>query len=115
MNFETTIAEENISILHVAGKIFGNASDAFRKAMESQLQTGHDKLVVDLTEVPLIDSSALGAIVTTLKRYQRSGGKLVLLKPQKAVQEVLEVTQLTTVIEIYGTEEAAREAFSFIS
>ena len=111
MNFETTIGEENISILHVAGKILGNASDAFRKAMELQLQTGHDKLVVDLTQVPLIDSSALGAIVTTLKGYQRSGGKLVLLKPQKAVQEVLEVTQLTTVIEIYDTEEAARDAF----
>jgi len=111
MNFVTTIEAKNISILQVAGRILGNASDAFRKAMETQLQTGHDKLVVDLTEVPLIDSSALGAIVTTLKGYQRSGGKLVLLKPQKAVQEVLEVTQLATVIEIYDTKEAARNAF----
>jgi len=110
MNFVTTIEGKNISILHVAGRILGNASDAFRKAMETQLQTGHDKLVVDLTEVPLIDSSALGAIVTTLKGYQRSGGKLVLLKPQKAVQEVLEVTQLATVIEIYDAEESASAA-----
>ena len=111
MNFETTIGAENIFTLHVAGKILGNASDAFRKEMEVQLQTGYDKLVVDLTEVPLIDSSALGAIVTTLKGCQQLGGKLVLLNPQKAVQEVLEVTQLTTVIEIYDTEEAARAAF----
>ena len=111
MNFETTIRKENISTLHVAGKILGNASDAFREEMELQLQTGHNKLVIDLTEVPLIDSSALGAIVTTLKGCQQSGGKLVLLSPQKAVQEVLEVTQLATVIEIYDTEEAARDAF----
>ena len=111
MNFETTIEVGDISTLHVEGKILGNATDVFRKAMEFQLQTGCDKLVVDLTSVPLIDSSALGAIVTTLKCCQQSGGKLVLLNPQKAVQEVLEVTQLATVIEIYDTEEAARAAF----
>ena len=111
MNFDTKIGEENISTLHIEGKILGNATDAFRKEMELQLQTGYDKLVVDLTKVPLIDSSALGAIVTTLKSCQEAGGKLVLLNPQKAVQEVLEVTHLATVIEIYDTEESARDAF----
>lgn len=111
MNIETTIGEQNISILHVEGKILGNAADAFRKEMKEQLQIGRDKLVVDLMNVPLIDSSALGAIVVTLKSYQQSGGKLVLLNPQKAVREVLEVTQLNTVIEIYDTEEGACAAF----
>lgn len=111
MNVETTIAKKNISILHIEGKILGNASDAFRKEMSEQLQTGRDKLVVDLMNVPLIDSSALGAIVITLKSCQQSGGKLVLLNPQKAVREVLEVTKLSTVIEIYDTEEDACNAF----
>ena len=111
MNFETTIGKRNISILHVEGKILGNAADAFRKQMTEQLQTGRDRLVVDLMNVPLIDSSALGAIVITLKSCQQSGGKLVLLNPQKAVREVLEVTQLNTVIEIYDTEEGACAAF----
>lgn len=112
MNFETTIGEENISILHVEGKILGNAADVFRRKMNDQLQTGRDKLVVNLMNVPLIDSSALGAIVITLKSCQQSGGKLVLLSPQKAVREVLEVTQLNTVIEIYDTEEGACAAFA---
>ena len=111
MNFETTIGKQNISILHVEGRILGNAADAFRKQMTEQLQTGRDRLVVDLMNVPLIDSSALGAIVITLKSCQQSGGKLVLLNPQKAVREVLEVTQLNTVIEIYDTEEGACAAF----
>ena len=111
MNFETTIGKQNISILHVEGKILGNAADVFREQMSEQLQTGRDRLVVDLMNVPLIDSSALGAIVVTLKSCQQSGGKLVLLNPQKAVREVLEVTQLNTVIEIYDTEEGACAAF----
>ena len=107
MNLETTLAEQDISILHVEGKILGNAVDAFRREMHDQIQTGRDKLVVDLINVPLIDSSALGALVVTLKSCQQSGGKLVLLNPQKAVREVLEVTRLNTVIEIYDTEEGA--------
>lgn len=110
MNFDTTTVEKDIPILHVEGKILGNAADVFRKEMEQQLQTAQGKLVVNLMNVPLIDSSALGAIVLTLKYCQRSGGKLVLLKPQKAVREVLEVTQLATVIEIYDTEESASAA-----
>ena len=110
MNFDTTTGEKNVSILHVEGKILGNAADVFREEMKQQLQTAQGKLVVDLMNVPLIDSSALGAIVLTLKFCQRSGGKLVLLNPQKAVREVLEVTQLATVIEIYDTEESASAA-----
>ena len=110
MNFDTTIGEKKVSILHVEGKILGNAADVFREEMHQQLQIAQGKLVVDLMNVPLIDSSALGAIVLTLKHCQRSGGKLVLLNPQKAVREVLEVTQLATVIEIYDTEESASAA-----
>ena len=110
MNFDTTTGEKNIPILHVEGKILGNAADVFREEMEQQLQTAQGKLAVDLMNVPLIDSSALGAIVLTLKYCQKSGGKLVLLNPQKAVREVLEVTQLATVIEIYDTEESASAA-----
>ncbi len=110
MNFDTTIAEKSISILRVEGKILGNAADVFRRKMEQQLQAAQGKLVVDLMNVPLIDSSALGAIVLMLKHCQESGGKLVLLNPQKAVREVLEVTQLATVIEIYDTEESASAA-----
>ena len=110
MNFDTTIGEKEVSILHVEGKILGNAADVFREEMQQQLQIAHGKLVVDLMNVPLIDSSALGAIVLTLKHCQKSGGKLVLLNPQKTVREVLEVTQLATVIEIYDTEESASAA-----
>lgn len=110
MNFDTTIKEKNIFILHVEGKIIGNAADVFRTEMEQQLQTAQGKLVVDLMNVPLIDSSALGAIVLMLRRCQKFGGKLVLLNPQKAVREVLEVTQIATVIEIYDTEESASAA-----
>ena len=84
----------------------------FRTEIEQQLQNGNNKLIIDLKNVPLLDSTALGVIIVTLQVLQRSGGKLVLLKPQKAVSSVLEVTRLSSILEVYETEEAALNAFS---
>ncbi len=112
MNFDTIVREQNISILRVEGKIIGSTAKAFRQAMERQLEVGNVKLVVDLTKVPLIDSTALGAIILAMRGFQESGGKLVLLNPQKAVQNVLEVTHLASVVEIYDTEDRAHAALS---
>ncbi len=110
--FDSTTFAENKAIVHVNGKIIGNAVTQFRDEIEQQLQDGNNNLIIDLTDVPLLDSTALGVIIITLQVLQRSGGKLVLLNPQKAVSSVLEVTRLTSILEVYESEEAARNAFS---
>ncbi len=110
--FDSTTFAENKAIVHVNGKIIGNAVTQFREEIEQQLQDGNNNLIIDLTDVPLLDSTALGVIIITLQVLQRSGGKLVLLNPQKAVSSVLEVTRLTSILEVYESEEAARNAFS---
>lgn len=112
MNFDITTREQNISVLHVEGKIIGSTADSFQRAMERQLEEGNKHLVIELTNVPLIDSSALGAIILTVQGFRKSGGKLVLLNPQRAVRDILEVTHLASVLEIYETEESALSAFS---
>ncbi len=110
--FDITTYAENTAIVHVNGKIIGATVTQFRDEIEQQLQNGNNNLIIDLTDVPLLDSTALGVIIITLQILQRSGGKLVLLNPQKAVSSVLEVTRLTSILEVYETEEAARNAFS---
>ncbi|MYB63662.1 STAS domain-containing protein [Candidatus Poribacteria bacterium] len=110
--FDTTTFAENKAIVHVNGKIIGNAVTQFRDEIEQQLQDGNNNLIIDLTDVPLLDSTALGVIIITFQVLQKSGGKLVLLNPQKAVSSVLEVTRLTSILEVYESEEAARNAFS---
>ncbi len=110
--FDTKTFAENKAIVHVNGKIIGNAVTQFRDEIEQQLQDGNNNLIIDLTDVPLLDSTALGVIIITFQALQRSGGKLVLLNPQIAVSSVLEVTRLTSILEVYKSEEAARNAFS---
>jgi anti-anti-sigma factor len=109
--FETTISKNNTPILRVDGKIIGIAVDALRREMDKQIEHSGGRLILDLTNVPLLDSSALGIIIATLQSLKKKGEKLVLLNPQKAVMNVLEVTRLDTILEIYPDEESAINAF----
>ena len=108
--FDITTDTQNTAVVHVQGKIIGNTVAQLHQEIEQQLQNGNNKLIIDLKSVPLLDSSALGVIILAFQVLQRSGGKLVLLGPQKAVSNVLEVTRLTSILEVYETEEAARSA-----
>lgn len=109
--FDITTDAENTAVVHVQGKIIGRTVTQLHEEIERQLQNGNNKLIIDLKNVPLLDSTALGVIILAFQVLQRSGGKLVLLSPQKAVSSVLEVTRLTSILEVYETEEAARNAF----
>jgi anti-sigma B factor antagonist len=110
--FEITMSRHNTPILRVNGKIIGNTVDALRHEMRTQIEQSGGHLILDLTNVPLLDSSALGAIIATLQALKKSDGRLVLLNPQQAVQNVLMVTRLDTILEIYQDEADAVNAFS---
>ena len=109
--FETTMSQNNTPILRVNGKIIGNTVEALRHEMGAQIEQSGGQLILDLTNVPLLDSSALGAIIATLQALKKSDGRLVLLNPQEAVQNVLAVTRLDTVLEIFQDERDAVKAF----
>ncbi len=110
--FETTFSEYNIPILRVEGKLIGNTVDVLRREMEKQIEQSNGRLILDLTNVPMLDSSALGTIIAILQSIRNEDGKLILLKPQHAVMNVLKVTRLDTILEIYEDKEAALSAFN---
>ena len=110
--FDITTDVQDTAILHIQGKIIGSVADQLQNEIERQVQNGNNKLIIDLTDVPLLDSTALGVIILAFQVLQRSGGKLVLLNPQKSVNDILEVTRLTSILEVYETEDAAYDAFS---
>lgn len=109
--FETSISHNHIPILRVDGKVIGNTVNALKREMDTQIEQSGGRLVLDLTAVPLLDSSALGTIIATLQSLKKMDGKLVLLNPQDAVMNVLKVTRLNTILEIYPDEESATSAF----
>ena len=110
--FETAMSINNIPILRVKGKIIGNSAVSLKNEIDLQVEEAGAQLILDLTGVPLLDSSALSAIVATLQKLRQTDGKMVLLNPQKSVMNVLKVTRLHLVLEIYDNEDSAVKAFN---
>ncbi|HPW58718.1 MAG TPA: STAS domain-containing protein, partial [Candidatus Rifleibacterium sp.] len=80
--------------------------------MEAIVNEGKNRLVMDFSDVSYLNSMGLGVIAGTLKRVKKENGDLKLLNLSPAVRELLELTRLTKVFEIFDSEESAIKSFS---
>ena len=90
--------------------VAGGAAEAFEHQLQQLLRSGHTSLVVDLSEVPAIDSAGIRALVRGHTTAQRMGGTLRLAAQSPAVSRMLELTHLNGVFESYESVEAAQIA-----
>jgi len=104
--------EKNISILRINGKIIGEASNTLKHEIDEQKRNGAGNIILDLSAVPLMDSTALGKIIKALASLKKEGMRLVLLNPQEAVSNVLRITRLDTIFEVYYDEQKAISTFN---
>jgi anti-sigma B factor antagonist len=100
----------DVVILDLHGKILiGEGDDALREAVTKLADAGKTKILLNLADVPYVDSAGLGEIVRTYTTVSRKGGKLKLLNLTKKIQDLLSITKLLTVFETYESEgEAVR-------
>ena len=68
--------------------------------------------MLDLSEVPYVDSAGLGELVRAYTAVNRNGGKLKLLGLAKRIKDLLKLTKLLTVFEVFETEQEALDSFS---
>ena len=90
----------------------GEGDDALKDKVNGLVHQGRTKLVLNLAEVPYIDSAGLGAIVRTYTTVSRQGGSLKLLGLTKRITDLLSITKLLTVFETYDAEADAVRSFS---
>jgi anti-sigma B factor antagonist len=77
-----------------------------------QLVTGNQKYVlINLENVPMIDSSGIGSLVKSFTNAKNQGGKVKLLKPTRLAQQLLSITGLLSVFETFDDEAAAVASF----
>ncbi|MCY4121403.1 MAG: STAS domain-containing protein, partial [Acidobacteria bacterium] len=85
----------DVTILALMGKLtLAEGRDLFKDKVGDVVQAGHNKLLIDLTEVPYVDSAGLGELVRTYTAVNRSGGQLKLLGLAKRIKDVLALTKL---------------------
>ena len=103
----------NVTILDLKGKItLGEGDEALKDKINSLIQQDRKKILLNLGEVPYIDSAGLGEIVRTYTTVSRQGGSLKLLNLTKRITDLLSITKLLTVFETFDSENEAVRSFS---
>jgi anti-sigma B factor antagonist len=102
----------HVAVVDLSGRIMlGEESAALRELVASLLSKGNRDILFNLAEVQYIDSSGLGALVSGLTSVRKQGGHLKLLKLTNKVTDVLQITKLYTVFDIFDDEQAAVNSF----
>jgi anti-sigma B factor antagonist len=96
---------DGVHIVEFHGRLVaGGAVEAFRAKMDSLLVAGVQHAVLDLRETDYIDSTALGCLVMTHTRFQKAGGKVTMYGLSSRQIELLVITKLTTVFQLFEDE-----------
>jgi len=103
----------DVTVLDIKGKItLGEGDEQLKDKVNSLMNQGHKKILLNLAGVPYIDSAGLGEIVRTYTTVSRQGGSLKLLNLTKRIQDLLSITKLLTVFETFDTENEAVRSFA---
>lgn len=93
-------------VLAVSGDVDIATAPALRE-MLAEAVTTYERVVVDLSGVPFLDSTGLGVLVAAHNRARVAGATLVVARPQRIVRNALRLVQVDTVIDVYDTVDAA--------
>ncbi len=103
----------NVTVLDLAGRItLGEGSSTMRDALKDVLAQGHNKILLNLGEVSYIDSSGIGELVSAFTTVTNQGGQLKLLGLNKRVKDLLQITKLYTVFEVFDEESTAMRSYT---
>jgi anti-sigma B factor antagonist len=108
----TTRQVGDVSVVDVVGRItLGEGASALRETIRGLVAKEQKKILLNLGEVSYIDSSGIGELVSGFTTVANNGGTLKLLGLTKRVQDLLQITKLYTVFDIYDKEASAVGSF----
>jgi anti-sigma B factor antagonist len=90
----------------------GPAVDGLRQTMEEAIGNGDIRMVINLAEVSMIDSSGIGLLVRFLASAKQRGGNIKLTQPSKFAVQTLRLVGVLNLFEIFDNDEAAVESFA---
>lgn len=103
---------DGVSLLALNGRIIlGEESTALREKLKSLVAAGKQKIVLNMTDIDYIDSSGLGALVAAHLSAKTAGASIRLCNLGGKFHEVLQLTKLLTIFDVYDTEAAAVSSF----
>ncbi len=109
----TTRQVGDVTVVDVSGRItLGEGASALRTTLRDLAANGHKKLLLNLAEVSYIDSSGIGELVSAFTTVANQGGGVKLVNLTTRVKDLLQITKLYTVFDIYNDEAAGVSSFA---
>jgi anti-sigma B factor antagonist len=109
----TTRQVGDVTVIDAVGRItLGDGASTFRDTIRDLAGKGQKKLLLNLAEVSYIDSSGIGEMVSGFTTVSNQGGQMKLLNLTKRVKDLLQITKLYTVFEVFEDEAAAVRSYS---
>jgi anti-sigma B factor antagonist len=103
----------DVTLLDVEGKILlGEGDVQLKRKIDELVERKETKLLLNLAAVPYMDSGGLGEIVRSYTTVKRAGGELKLLGVTKRISDLLTITKLITVFEVFEDEAEAVKSYA---
>ena len=108
----TTRQVGDVTVIDATGRItLGEGASTFRDTVRDLAGKGNKKILLNLGDVTYIDSSGIGELVSGFTTVTNHGGVLKLLGLSKRVKDLLQITKLYTVFEVFDDESSAVRSF----
>jgi len=102
----------DVVVVDLSGRIvLGDGNDVLRETVAELVRAGRRRILLNLADVSYIDSSGLGALVSGYTTVTGQQGQVKLLSLTKKVHDLLQITKLLTVFEVFDDEAAAIKSF----
>jgi anti-sigma B factor antagonist len=103
----------SITIVDLRGSIdLGEASLTLRRTIRDLVESARTKIILNFSQVNSMDSAGVGELAGAYVPVKSKGGELKFLNPTKKVHDMLKITQLDKVFEVYVDEQTAIRSFS---
>ena len=106
------LIEPDVRVFKVAGEVDFDVAPELKQRIISRVEAGDRQLIVDLSAVAFIDSTAIGVLVATLKRLREAGGSLLVVCDNADVRGIFETVGLESVIPMHRSPQDAVAALA---
>jgi anti-anti-sigma factor len=99
--YSTRVAPSGTTVLRPTGRLNLTTAPSLRSQLHGLIAAGHTNVVVDLADTEAVDSSGIGALISSLKAARAAGGDLRITAPNDQVRRVLKLTNLGLVLVVH--------------
>jgi anti-sigma B factor antagonist len=106
------VSEDGVRVLRVSGDVDFDVAPELKQRIVGRVDAGDRKLIIDLSAVGFIDSTAIGVLVAALKRLRDAGGTLMVVCDNDDVRSIFATVGLESVIPLHRSDQDAFAALA---